>query len=164
MYNHIRMTITTVELADIAESLHVLSSRLTPTKKMLRKLGLRVNSAKTLQILSAGRTMIVGDIQKTLNILPAAMSRLIRELENRETPLIRCTINIRDKRKVDVELTSAGENMVQKLQSMQGGALEQCVETADLRPRELEILSSTLLKLRAVLSYGRAKQEENGQE
>jgi DNA-binding MarR family transcriptional regulator len=63
----------------------------------------------TLAILHEHGTMIVGDIQRLLGVLPAQMSRIIRSLENRERPLIACQINPRDKRKVDVCLTPWGE-------------------------------------------------------
>jgi DNA-binding MarR family transcriptional regulator len=63
----------------------------------------------TLTVLSAHGTMIVGDIQRLLGVLPAQMSRVIRSLEARERPLIGCRINPTDKRKIDVCLTGAGE-------------------------------------------------------
>src|ERR1700730_11260891 len=63
----------------------------------------------TLTILQEQGTMIVGDIQRLLGVLPAQMSRIIRSLENRERPLIACRINPRDKRKIDVCLTASGE-------------------------------------------------------
>ena len=47
----------------------------------------------TLALLQANSTMIVGDIQRVLGVLPAQMSRVIRSLENRERPLISCGIN-----------------------------------------------------------------------
>src|SRR3954454_660061 len=56
----------------------------------------------SLSLLQANGTMIVGDIQRVLGILPAQMSRIIRSLENRDDPLIECRINPRDKRKIDV--------------------------------------------------------------
>src|SRR5437667_9392778 len=62
----------------------------------------------TLAILQERGTMIVGDIQRLLGVLPAQMSRIIRSLENRPQPLISCQINPRDKRKVDVCLTPVG--------------------------------------------------------
>jgi len=62
----------------------------------------------TLSILRSRDTMIVGDIQRLLGILPAQMSRIIRSLENRQPALIECHINPRDKRKINVHLTSAG--------------------------------------------------------
>ena len=58
----------------------------------------------TLAILQHHRTMIVGDIQRILGILPAQMSRIIRSLEDHTPPLIACQINSHDKRKVDVQL------------------------------------------------------------
>ena len=63
----------------------------------------------TLSILHNRESMIVGDIQRLLGVLPAQMSRIIRALENRDRPLIACRINPRDKRKINVYLTPAGE-------------------------------------------------------
>ncbi len=63
----------------------------------------------TLTILHGRGTMIVGDIQRLLGVLPAQMSRVIRSLEARDRPLIACRINPADKRKIDVGLTHAGE-------------------------------------------------------
>jgi DNA-binding MarR family transcriptional regulator len=63
----------------------------------------------SLAILSSHGTMIVGDIQRLLGVLPAQMSRVIRALEARDRPLIACRINPHDKRKIDVCLTAAGE-------------------------------------------------------
>jgi DNA-binding MarR family transcriptional regulator len=62
-----------------------------------------------LTILNSHGTMIVGDIQRLLGVLPAQMSRIIRSLEARDRPLIACRINPHDKRKIDVCLTAAGE-------------------------------------------------------
>jgi DNA-binding MarR family transcriptional regulator len=63
----------------------------------------------TLTILNSQGTMIVGDIQRLLGVLPAQMSRIIRSLEARDRPLIACRINPHDKRKIDVCLTAPGE-------------------------------------------------------
>jgi DNA-binding MarR family transcriptional regulator len=63
----------------------------------------------TLSVLHNRETMIVGDIQRVLGVLPAQMSRIIRSLEDRDRPLIQCRINPRDKRKIDVCLTPAGD-------------------------------------------------------
>jgi DNA-binding MarR family transcriptional regulator len=63
----------------------------------------------TLSLLQRHGTLIVGDIQRLLGVLPAQMSRIIRALEDRERPLIACRINHRDKRKIDVVLTPEGE-------------------------------------------------------
>lgn len=63
----------------------------------------------SLALLHQHQTMIVGDIQRQLGVLPAQMSRIIRSLESRERPYIHCRINPHDKRKIDVFLTPAGE-------------------------------------------------------
>ncbi len=62
----------------------------------------------TLSVLRRHDTLIVGEIQRMLGVLPAQMSRIIRSLEGRERPLIACRINPQDKRKIDVALTPDG--------------------------------------------------------
>ena len=71
----------------------------------------------TLSILHHHDTLIVGDIQRQLGVLPAQMSRIIRALETRERPLIACRINPHDKRKIDVALTPAGAAAFQEHQT-----------------------------------------------
>jgi DNA-binding MarR family transcriptional regulator len=76
----------------------------------LRRVGdLKEVEYLTLSILQDHGTMIVGDIQRLLGVLPAQMSRVIRSLEDRDRPLITCRINPSDKRKIDVCMTTAGE-------------------------------------------------------
>ncbi len=77
----------------------------------------------TLSLLQAHGTLIVGDIQRVLGVLPAQMSRVIRSLENRERPLIACSINSRDKRKIDVELTTNGEKALLDYQDKRVGRI-----------------------------------------
>jgi DNA-binding MarR family transcriptional regulator len=73
----------------------------------------------TLTLLDERGTMIVGDIQRILGVLPAQMSRIIRALEDsRPEPLIACRINPRDKRKIDVNLTGAGEKALTDYRSV----------------------------------------------
>lgn len=64
---------------------------------------------QTLAILQERGTMIVGDIQRLLGVLPAQMSRVIRALETRRGGLISCRINPSDKRKIDVCISENGE-------------------------------------------------------
>jgi DNA-binding MarR family transcriptional regulator len=70
----------------------------------------------TLSLLHQHESLIVGDIQRQLGVLPAQMSRIIRSLEARDRPLIACRINTRDKRKIDVALTPAGLKAFQDYQ------------------------------------------------
>jgi DNA-binding MarR family transcriptional regulator len=53
----------------------------------------------------------VGAIQKTVGVLPAQMSRIVRALEDKDGgPFITCQINPADRRRIDVSITDAGLN------------------------------------------------------
>jgi MarR family transcriptional repressor of emrRAB len=99
----------------------------------------------TLSVLNTHPTMIVGDIQRLLGVLPAQMSRIIRSLENRATPLIECQINPADKRKVNVRLTPAGARALAEFQEVRVqkllGLLKNCSE------EDQEDLSRLIAKL-----------------
>jgi len=63
----------------------------------------------TLDVLSKHGPMTVGEIQKTIGVLPAQMSRVIRALEGKSGgAFVECSINPNDRRRVDVCLTAAG--------------------------------------------------------
>ncbi len=103
----------------------------------------------TLALLQAHNTMIVGDIQRVLGILPAQMSRIIRSLENRDRPLIECRINPRDKRKIDVCLTNYGEKA---LIDYQGTRVSRIIDRLrDLSDDDQEELIRALNKLHGLL-------------
>jgi DNA-binding MarR family transcriptional regulator len=99
----------------------------------------------TLALLQEHKTMIVGDIQRLLGVLPAQMSRLIRALEMRERPLVSCRINAQDKRKIDVILTPAGEKALQDYQATHVRRISELV--SDLSEDEQEELRSLLQRL-----------------
>jgi DNA-binding MarR family transcriptional regulator len=93
--------------------------------------------------------MIVGDIQRLLGVLPAQMSRIIRSLENRDRALIACRINPRDKRKIDVCLTSAGEKA---LTDYRDASVSRIVELLrHLSEEDQEDLTRSLDKLTEIL-------------
>ena len=71
----------------------------------------------SLALLHQTNPRTVGDLQRQLGVLPAQMSRIIRSLEDRDRPLIACRINTTDKRKIDVDLTSAGRKAFLDYQS-----------------------------------------------
>ena len=106
----------------------------------------------TLSLLQANGTMIVGDIQRLLGILPAQMSRIIRSLENRQNPLIECRINPRDKRKIDVFLTSTGERSLAEYQGIRIGRLIARLQT--MSEDDQEELLRVLHKLHGLLDRG----------
>ena len=62
-----------------------------------------------LDLLAKNQPLTVGQLQRSVGVLPAQMSRVIRSLEEKtDKPLIECTINVNDRRKVDVMLTETG--------------------------------------------------------
>jgi DNA-binding MarR family transcriptional regulator len=103
----------------------------------------------TLSLLQANGTLIVGDIQRVLGILPAQMSRVIRALENRERPLIQCRINSRDKRKIDVDLTVQGEKTLIDYQGKRVGRIVE--QLSNLSDDDQDDLIRALNKLHGLL-------------
>lgn len=103
----------------------------------------------TLSILQRHESLIVGEIQRQLGILPAQMSRIIRSLETREMPLISCRINPQDKRKIDVALTAEGLSAFQDYQSNRIGNL--CDLLGKLSDEDHEDLQRLLGKLHDVM-------------
>jgi DNA-binding MarR family transcriptional regulator len=99
----------------------------------------------TLSILRNQETLIVGDIQRMLGVLPAQMSRIIRSLETREQPLIACRINPQDKRKIDVALTTAGRIAFQEYQTSRISSI--ALLLAKMSEDDLENLNLLLAKM-----------------
>src|SRR4051812_35393704 len=114
--------------------------------------GLKEVEFLTLSILQEHGTMIVGDIQRLLGVLPAQMSRIIRALEARDRPLIECRINPRDKRKIDVCLTEAGEHALLEYQALRVDRIVALLR--DLPEEEQEDLSRLVDKLHGLLDRG----------
>src|SRR5262245_16830729 len=138
-------------LEDIAQDLFDIFTRLgLSTLRGRRRAGdLKEVEFLTLSLLQAHDTMIVGDIQRLLGVLPAQMSRIIRALENRDRPLIQCRINARDKRKVDVVLTPAGERALLDFQTSRVARLAERLRT--LNDNDLDDLTRLGSRLNALL-------------
>ena len=136
---------------DIAQELfEVVTQICLSTLRGRRRLGdLKEVEFLTLAILQANGTMIVGDIQRILGVLPAQMSRVIRALENRERPLIQCRINPRDKRKIDVCLTPYGEKSLLEYQGIRVGRIVERLQ--NLNDEDQEDLIRALNKLHGLL-------------
>jgi DNA-binding MarR family transcriptional regulator len=109
----------------------------------------------TLSLLHQHGTMIVGDIQRQLGILPAQMSRIIRSLDCRDRPLIDCRINPHDKRKVDVGLTPAGVSAFEVYQSARIGGIARLL--GKLSEEDFDELDRLVDKLHDLLGTGRAE-------
>ena len=58
-------------------------------------------------------SLSVGELRRHVGVLPAQMSRVLKALEQRyDEKLVLCTINPRDKRKIDVAITHKGRRAV----------------------------------------------------
>jgi DNA-binding MarR family transcriptional regulator len=72
----------------------------------------------TLDMLIKRNSVTVGELQRSVGVLPAQMSRIIRSLERKPgQPLVACSLNPDDKRKIDVTLTDAGRKAHHSYQS-----------------------------------------------
>ena len=116
-----------------------------------REGGLREVEFHTLAILQERGTMIVGDIQRLLGVLPAQMSRIIRLLENRPEPLIICRINPSDKRKIDVHITETGQKTLLEFQAVRVRRIADQLQ--DLSDDEQEHLLQLLDRLHGMLEH-----------
>ena len=144
-----------VRLEDVAQCLFAAITQFClATPRARRRSGdLKEVEYLTLALLQQNQSMIVGEIQRLLGVLPAQMSRIIRSLEDRERPLIGCRINPSDKRKIDVCLTPAGEKAVQDYRMPRIRAIADLL--GRLPEEDLDELSRLLEKLHATLDQGR---------
>jgi DNA-binding MarR family transcriptional regulator len=143
--------VTGARLEEIAQDLFEVMTRLgLITPRGRRRPGdLKEIEYLTLAILQDRGTMIVGDIQRLLGVLPAQMSRVIRSLEARQWPLIACRINSNDKRKIDVGLTEAGEKALMEYQGVRIRRIAELLR--DLAEEDQESLIHLLEKVRTLL-------------
>lgn len=59
-------------------------------------------------------SLSVGELRKHVGVLPAQMSRILKALEQRyDEKLVLCSINSKDKRKIDVSITPRGRRAVE---------------------------------------------------
>jgi DNA-binding MarR family transcriptional regulator len=144
-------TSTRVRLEGIAEDLFEVVTRLCLVVPRGRRQpdDLKEVEFLTLSILQGRGTMIVGDIQRLLGVLPAQMSRIIRSLEARKAPLIACRINPHDKRKIDVCLTDPGEKVLLEYQAVRVRHIVELLH--DLSDEDQESLVRLLDKVRGLL-------------
>jgi DNA-binding MarR family transcriptional regulator len=116
----------------------------------------------TLSILHRHETLIVGEIQRLLGVLPAQMSRIIRALEMRDRPLIACRINPQDKRKIDVALTPDGAAAFQEYQTARVHSIAALL--GRLPEEDLDDLQRLLVKVNDVVSSPAASPQRAGRE
>ena len=67
-----------------------------------------------LAALESADCLSVGELRREVGVLPAQMSRIIKALEHRyDEKLVVCSINAKDKRKIDVAITARGRRAVE---------------------------------------------------
>jgi DNA-binding MarR family transcriptional regulator len=134
-------------VAELAQNLFDLVAQfcLTAPRGRRRAGDLKEVEFLTLSLLQHHGTLIVGEIQRQLGVLPAQMSRIIRSLEDRDRPLIACRINPQDKRKIDVALTPAGSSAFRDYQTARVGTITTLL--GRLSEEDLEHLQRLLVKL-----------------
>ncbi len=141
-----------LQLDETAQTLFQVLARFGLTVPRIRRRGSDLKEVEflTLSLLQQRDTLIVGDIQRQLGVLPAQMSRILRALEVRDRPLIACRINSHDKRKVDVTLTSAGLRALRDYQT----ARVQQISTllGRLGEADLECLNNLLDRFQELLA------------
>ncbi|MCG3178921.1 MAG: hypothetical protein BIFFINMI_01251 [Phycisphaerae bacterium] len=104
-----------------------------------------------LDLLSRQGTMNVGQLQRQIGVLPAQMSRIVRALESKfDHPLIQCSINPHDKRKVDVSLSDTGRRAREEFRQ---GRLSQSVKVlSELEESDIEQFMSLMRKIRQTMA------------
>jgi DNA-binding MarR family transcriptional regulator len=96
----------------------------------------------------------VGELQQELDVRPAQMSRIIRALENKaDKPMIECTINPADKRRINVTITELGQKAAEEyrrrrltanMEIIKGLSHDDQIEVMRLVDRFREIMSEQL--------------------
>jgi len=67
----------------------------------------------TLDALEGVDSLSVGELRRSVAVLPSQMSRIIKALEQRyDEKLVLCSINAQDKRKIDVSIAPRGRRAV----------------------------------------------------
>ncbi len=77
-----------------------------------------------LDALTKQESQTIGDVQRTIGVVPAQMSRIVRSLERQGgDAYIECTINTEDRRRVNLALTSVGTEAYNKFKSNRLGSM-----------------------------------------
>lgn len=105
------------EIDAMAQEVLELSQFSTVARSKLSEAGASLTEPEFLALdaLVKSSPQTVGDIQRSVGVLPAQMSRILRGLERHTSgqPLVNCSINREDRRRVDVTLTDAGRALHQ---------------------------------------------------
>lgn len=109
--------IVSPEIDNMAQEVLELSQLSTIARSRLSESGASLTEPEFLALDALVRCspLTVGELQRSVGVLPAQMSRILRGLERHTggQPLVECSINPDDRRRVDVTLTDAGRALHQ---------------------------------------------------
>jgi len=98
-------------------------------------------------------SLSVGELRRHVGVLPAQMSRVLKALEQRyDEKLVLCSINPKDKRKIDVSITPKGRRAVHAYRKAKIAASIRSLDS--LSNRDLANLSAILHKIGLALDKG----------
>jgi len=104
-------------------------------------------------------TCTVGQLQKVLQVQPAQMSRIIRSLEAKGShPFVECQLNPKDKRKINVSITTTGRRAHQEYRARRIRANAELL--ADLSEDEQADIVKLLGRYEQIMSARMASQED----
>ena len=105
----------------------------------------------TLDILAKHQPVTIGEIQKRIGVVPAQMSRIVKSLEDRGSKsYIHCSINARDRRRIDVAITPEGRSAYEKYRSTR--LLATLDTLSALSPKDLDDFMRVLRKIKQRIS------------
>ena len=91
-------------------------------------------------------SLSVGELRRHVGVLPAQMSRVLKALEQRyDEKLVLCSINPKDKRKIDVSITPKGRRAVHAYRTAKIAASVRAL--GSLSSKDLANLSAILHKI-----------------
>jgi len=131
---------TTTQLAEAIHAMSKLSWRRTARETS----ELTESEYLALDHLVQTETSTVGEIIKAINVLPAQMSRIVRNLE--DAGFASGSINPDDKRKVNISVTKKGKQVYTKYRKAKLGPLIDALER--LTPNERSQFMSLIHKMR----------------
>lgn len=91
----------------------------------------------TLDLLAKAESLTIGEVQKSIGVVPAQMSRIVRSLEEHGgRGYVECKINPKDRRRVDVSLTGSGREAHEKFVNARLGSMHDILTVLSHDDRE----------------------------
>ena len=89
-----------------------------------------------LDALTKQQSQTIGDVQRTIGVVPAQMSRIVRSLERQGgKAYIECTINADDRRRINLALTLEGTEAYNKFKTNRLGSMQAVLQALEPEDR-----------------------------